>query len=411
MRFTSDIHYGWITVGLLLLMMTVSHGIISAGIPVFDSRIIDELGISRGALKFRDFVQILAAGLGGLSIGYAVSRVPAERICQIGLVLLSASLLAYSAVENIWTVYALHLVLGFCYASAHVVIVVLFVSEWFLAKRAVAIAIALSGTSIGSALFPQVGVLLMGQFDWRGALMGLALFPLLVLPLITLYLRRSPQSLGQTSYGTSDTAGPAEAHRGVGSDKTAPFGRKRRRELLLLGVATFGVFYAAAAFILHTFLHLRDQGFGEQAAASGLTIVFLTGLVGKILAGLAADAWGTRQVWLASQVLLLIAALGLTFLHGTWVWPSLFILGLGWAGCYTLTQVMISERFAGPMLSKLVGWFIVFEAVGSGSGSWLTGAMFDLFGSYSVPFMINSGLVAIACGATLLLRPSRRAAA
>lgn len=402
MRPFPTIHYGWITVTLLLFMMTVSHGIITAGIPVFDQRIIEELGLSRGALKFRDFVQIIAAGLSGLSIGYAVSKIPAERICQFGLLLLSATLFLYSMVDHVWAIYALHVALGFCYASAHVVIVVLFVSEWFNTKRAIAISIALSGTSIGSALFPQVAVMIMEDFGWRGALRGLALFPLAVFPLIVLFLRRSPESLGYSSFGVRTEPVSTASHNNEESSLNLR-DPAQVRDLILLIIATLGVFYAASAFIYHTFLHLRDEGFSEQTAASGLTIVFVTGLFGKILSGFAADAWGTRRVWLSCQVMLLCAGLILTLLGNAWVWVGLFALGLGWAGCYTLTQVMISERFAGPMLGKLVGWFIVFEAIGSGSGSWLTGALFDAFGTYDVAFSVNSGLIAVACIATLLL--------
>ena len=404
-----SIHYGWITVGLLLFMMTVSHGITTTGISVFDERIINELGISRGTLKFRDFVQIIAAGLSGLTIGYVVTRIPAERICQLGLLLLGCTLFTYSMVTNVWAIYALHFVLGFCYASAHVVIVILFVSEWFSTKRAIAISIALSGTSIGSAIFPQIAVAIMEDFGWRGALRVLALFPLIVLPLMVLFLRRSPESLGKTSYGTEKlgTEITSTSKSAIPFDFSDP---STRRDLALLIVATIGVFYAASAFIFHTYLHLRDQGFGEGFASNGLTIIFLTGLFGKVLSGIAADKLGTRKIWLGCQLMLLTAGLIVTFYSTSWIWLGLMALGLGWAGCYTLTQVMISERFAGPMLSKLVGWFIVFEAIGSGSGSWLTGVMYDTSGSYTLPFTINCSLIAIACCATYMLGRNEKAA-
>ena len=138
-----------------------------------------------------------------------------------------------------------------------------------------------------------------------------------------------------------------------------------------------------------------------------MTIVFLTGLVGKVLAGLAAEVWGTRNVWIVHQVMLVVAGLLIAFLGPAWIWLGLTALGFGWAGCYTLTQVMIADRFEGPALGKFVGWFIAFEAVGAGSGSWLTGVMFDTFGSYTVPFSVNCALIVIALAATLLLKEQR----
>ncbi len=389
-------HYGWINIGVLLLVMSVSHGIISAGIPVFDARILAELNISRGALKFRDFIQIISAGLSGLAIGYAVARIPPRWITVSGLLALAVALLGYGLAPNVATIYALHVLLGFCYASVHVVIVVIFVSQWFTTHRGLAIGLALSGTSLGSAVFPQIGVALTSVLDWREAIKWLAVFPLAMAPIAAIALRsRLPSAAGHQD-GSSESTSSAPSARAVDY-----------RMVGVLGIAVFGVFYSASGFIAHTFLHLKDQGFNDQTAATGLTIVFIMGLIGKIAAGVAGDAWGTRPVWQGHQGILIASGVLLVTIQPAWFWIALVALGLGWAGCYTLTQVVLTDMFAGPSLGKLIGWFIVFEAVGAGSGSWLTGVLFDAFGSYSIPFMINTALLLVSFTACFFL-PKRR---
>lgn len=96
--------------------------------------------------------------------------------------------------------------------------------------------------------------------------------------------------------------------------------------------------------------------------------------------------------------------------------PGLALLGLGWAGCYVLTQVVIADFFAGPKLGQLTGWFIVLEAVGSGCGVWMAGMFYDRFGSYQQGFALCCAMIVIALAAGLLFRREamslrRRAAA
>jgi MFS family permease len=158
--------------------------------------------------------------------------------------------------------------------------------------------------------------------------------------------------------------------------------------------------------LLNLFLHLQDIGMGPRGAAFGLSAVFVTGLVGKVLVGAAAERWGTYPVWLSQQALLLAGALTVALAGPVIAIPGLVLLGLGWAGCYVLTQVVISDVFAGANLGKIAGAFIVFEAISSGSGVWIAAALFDAYGSYRFAFQLCCGLVLISIAATLLFRRS-----
>ena len=275
---------------------------------------------------------------------------------------------------------------------------VLTVRQWFPERQAVPIGITLSGASLGSAIFPQIVVQMMQAFDWRTAMASLSLFPLVLLPLLAFVLKEPTQ--------TTPTA-QAEA----GTAAAPPEKQPSWSTIVFLAIASFGIFYAAASFIFHTFLNLKDQSFTEQGAATGVSVIFFTGLAGKFISGFLADKWGTRPVWLAHQLLLLAGALMITFGGLQVVWLALVCLGFGWGGCFSLTQVMLAEEVSGRMLGRLTGWFIAFEGIGSGSGSWLTGVMYDRFGSYRVPFLVCDALLCASIFATLLLRRNERAAA
>lgn len=383
---------GWLVVCGLLLVMTICHGIITSGLPALDKALLADLDISRADLKLRETIFLLASGVSGLGIGLIASRIAPRFIVVAGLLLLSAVLAAYGHARTIGEIYLLYALLGLCFASAHVVIIVLMIRQWFDKRRALAISVALSGTSIGAAIFPSVTTWALQTHDWRQVLSGMAILPLIVVLPVAFLLRGQPRS----DDAVSATSG----------GQTAGVSRPGKGPVLLLLTAIFAIFFSSTAFLLNLFLYLQDIGLSPQATASGVSLVFVIGLLGKVLVGMAAERWGTYSVWTVKQCVLLAGAVVLSLANPALAFVGLALLGLGWAGCYVLTQVVISDIFAGPSLGRIAGMFIVFEALASGSGVWVAAAMSDYFGSYREAFLLCCGLLSIAIIATLLFRRS-----
>jgi MFS family permease len=381
----------WFAIAAILLVMTVIHGTVTSGLPAFDKALLAELGVSRGALKLREAIFFLSSGTSGLAVGLLTARFSPRRIILFGLILMAATLLLYSQAQSILQIYFLYPLLGLSYACAHVVVVVLIVRERFTAKRALATSIALSGTSIGAAIYPGVATAMLAQVEWRQALQLLAVLPILVFPLAAWLLRNRDDPLAPATEATARVAGSETTRR-------TPF------RLAMLMIATSGVFFASTSFLMNLFLFLQDSGLSPRMAAAGLSLFFVVGLVGKTLVGLSAERWGVLPVWSSQQAILLAGCVLLTFTGGAGLVLGLMLLGAGWAGCYVLTQVVIADYFAGPLLGRLVGGFILFEAIASGSGVWSAGLLFDRFGSYHVAFAANCLLVAIAMAAGLAFR-------
>jgi MFS family permease len=384
----------WLMVGGLLVAMVIIHGIIQAGLPALDSALLADLGISRGDLKAREAIFFLASGTSSFLVGLVTRRVAPNLIVFGGLVLLALMLWLYSRAGSIGQIYGIYPFLGLCFASVHVVIVILLIQRNFATRRAFAISVALSGTSLGAAIFPNLVVQLLRTDTWRETLAQLALLPLLALPFLLLMLPRNGYSATRT----------LQAAEGV----PVPDGTIRRTRLRLgcLMVATFGTFYAATSFLMNLFLYLQDVGMKSQTAALGMSTVFVIGLLGKSVVGLCAERWGSQAVWLVQQVILLAGALLLTTGVVAILLPGLVLLGLGWAGCYVMTQVVLSEYFAGPKVGQLIGAFFLFEGASSALGTWAAAKLFDVFGSYQVGFVINVLTVALAIGATMVFRRS-----
>ena len=106
------VFYGWVVVGCMFLLLWTAHGLTLAGIPVFDELILEELGISRGTLKFRDFITVMCAGLSGPLVGYFADRYGARPVIFAGLLFLSAALFLYSTISNTFPPHALGRLMG-----------------------------------------------------------------------------------------------------------------------------------------------------------------------------------------------------------------------------------------------------------------------------------------------------------
>lgn len=394
------IFYGWVIVSCMFLMLSVAHGVTLAGIPIFDELILEELGISRGTLKFRDFITIMCAGLSGPLIGLLADRYGARKVIFAGLLVLSMALYSYSYITSPIHIYLIHVLMGVCFAANNIVVVVILLSNWFEKKRGIALGLTVAGTSIGSALMPQLGAWLLMQMEWRLVLQVLACLPLVILPVIYVLAKETPEELGLRALGDETRKGDGQPPKSV--DMTAVWAQMRSWRFFFLAAVALSLFYAANSFIGHAFLYLRDQGFEPRVAATGLSVIFAAGLIGKIASGFLVERWGVRPVWLSFQAMILAGAIFILALQSEGVWIGLASIGFGWGGAYSITQLTISNSFPRQTLGRLMGLFVIIEATGTGTGSWITGVFFDQQGSYTVAFLVAAGFMVISIISTRL---------
>jgi MFS family permease len=359
-----------------------------------------DLAIDRGALKLRESLFVVATGLSGLVIGRVVDRFGPRRVVQLGTLLFGASLLAYSQASSVGTVYLLYALFGLAFCCTHVIVLAVTVSQLMPERRGLVMGILLSATSLGAAAMPLLSSALLQQFGWRQALVvyaALAAANVVVAHFAIPSLRPSAVS----------PAGPLAPVPGA-APLVGAWRRLVRRDTVLLSLAAFFIFYTSTTFIHHAFLYLRDNAATVTLAAAGVSLLFISGLVGKIGSGWIADRWSVRRAWLAFQAAMVTGAACLAFAPGTLGWFGLAAFGLGWGGCYALTQVMATAILAGPQLGQLMGVFLIVEASGSALGGLLTGMMFDSLGGYRVPFGLAIGFMMAAMLLTTRVREPPR---
>jgi len=380
----------WTIAFIGLLILLVSNGLTATAISVFDESLINAFGWSRGELKFRDFLNFgvvaLFAPLGGLLL----DRFGARRLLIVGCLVLSAAYFAYSRLEGLVQMYAIHVAFAVALLTSGTMVVIVLVSSWFVEKRGMAIGIALIGTSAGSFLLPPLNAELIARLGWRQTFAIEALLPLAVLVIVVALVRNSPAAYGRPAVGAAlDEADPLK--------KGLDFGQAvRTRSFWAIGMSGFLIYYSILALFNHLFLHMRDLGYEPRVAASALALLSLVAMVSKFSSGWLADRLDRHRVFMACLGVMLAGVACLSTLRGgAWVWTAVVLIALGWGGLFTLYNMLTVNNFGLRAIGKINGSVSSMESFGGGLGIWLTGKLFDDFGSYQVPFLILLGCVAL----------------
>ncbi len=383
--------YGWIIAACAMLALWVTNGLIIPGITAFDPSLLEEFGWSRGTLKFRGLITFVLAGLLGPLAGALADRYGVRRFMIFGAALLAVCCMLYGRIQSAAHMYAIHALFAVVLASCGLIVAIMLVSNWFVARRGTAIGITLVGTSLGGMFFPRFATGLIGEHGWRQAFAWEALFPVGLLVILVLFVRNRPADKGLEPLGGLPSTGSGEL---PGLDfwpalKTPTF--------WALAFAAMTTFFSILGFQANLFLHLTvDMQLTPERGAYGLTLLFGLALVGKFVFGFLADQLNHKAVFLGNIAVMLAGAVLLATMSSGLLWVAIVLFGLGWGGLYTLIQLLIVESFGLKAAGKILGTITTFDAVGGGLGIWLTGAIHDWTGSYQAAFVLVSVLIFLA---------------
>lgn len=398
----------WWMLLVVCLALMLSNGMTLAGLTVFDPELLGSLGVGRADLKVRDLIQMLVAAAAAPLLGWLADRHGVRPLLVGGMALLGLGFLAYAHIGSLQQVYLVHVALGLALSACGLVLCVSVVSRWFTADRGLALGLVLAGGSLGNALLPQLNATLKTALGWRPALEALGWLPLALIPLVLWLVAERPPG---TAPAPAPRPMPSSDRSSSGSDAAATgpsfLSALASRDFALLGLIAFCTFLSLVGITAHLFLFLKDGGLDERSAASGLTLLFGAGLLGKLGAGWTADRLGLRPVLLGCLATMCLGAALLLAVGVTGPWPAIGVLGLGWGGIYTLQQLAASQVFDGPALGRIVGALVLIDSTGAALGPWAIGRMFDAQGHYRGAFAAVLALLLVAWAAALALRLRR----
>jgi sugar phosphate permease len=285
----------------------------------------------------------------------------------------------------------------------------LFLPNWFVRRRGLAVGIAFAGVGVGSiTLLPWVQVVIESA-GWRTACWAMGALLLVVVAPINLVLRKRPEDMGLRPDGdaapghaaappTSNVVNEAWAavdwtlSRAI---RTAPF--------WWIALAYFAGLYAWYAVQVHQTKYLVEIGFSPAAAAWALGLVSLLGIPGQIVLGHISDRIGREWIWGVASLGFAICFVALIALQHYPTQMLLYLMvgaqgGLGY-GLTSIFGAVVAEIYQGKHYGSIFGTLMLAAIAGGALGPWATGALYDMQGSYALAFWVcvgASGLSALA---------------
>ncbi len=390
--------------GLLLAAAFVTFAVGAAcmhSYTVFLIAFIEAFGWSRAESSIAYSVSQLVTGATSPLVGILVDRLGPQRLVLMGGLLLAIGLVASAFAQALWQVIVLYGVVMTLGANClGLVVFVPILSRRFVRNRGMAVAIVQSANGFARAVSAPMSQLLIAGLGWRGAYFAQGGFMAAAfLPLAALFRGSDRGRSATTAGGHGTITGGWTLRRAM-----------RTPHFWLLSLVY--VFTGLGSFLvaLHQLAFAVTVGFDKLYAAEVLGLGALLSLPGVIITGILSDHVGrelSAVVTYGTSIFGVACAMFITSPdQHLLLWLHSCFFGLTWGARGPAITAKTADLFPGPHLGTILGVITIGTGIGSASGSWMAGWIFDMTGSYQVAFGLS--IFFYVCGSVafwMLRRP------
>lgn len=366
-----DSQYSWIRLAISLALSVVGSIGMWAVVVILPALQAD-LGVDRATATYPYIATMIGFAVGNLMLGRAVDRWGITPVLVAAGAAQGAGFALSAFAPSMAILTSLHLLVGLGAAACFGPLIA-DASQWFLRHRGAAVAVTASGNYLSGAIWPPFLVPIIEDVGWRGAHVVIALGVTAIIIPGAFALRRQ---IGSASLDRARDSAAAKA------EKTGLSPGMLQGLLALAGVACC---VAMSMPQVHIVALCIDRGFGAAAGAEMLSLMLLGGIVSRLISGAAADQLGGLQTLLIGSVLQ-GAALCFFLIDGGIASLYLISLGFGLAqgGIVPSYAIIVREYMPPREAGRRVGIVISATILGMAFGGWLSGWLYDLYGSYDL---------------------------
>ena len=397
--------YGWVIVFAGLTLSLIMHGVVESFAVMFKP-IAGQFGWDRGTVSVASMINFISLGLTGLIYGVLSDRFGSRRIMLLGGLLFIAGTLLMSQIQTLWHLYVCFgILLAMGRAAAGVPLTAL-VTKWFVRRQGLALALV-QFQNIGSAVFAPLAVFLLVEYGWRGTYLWFGLGALLIVPLALLIRDHETRTIPrrQPPHRSGAEAGPLVAEpAGLTLSQAL-----RTRAFWTMNLIVLGCCTCHSCILLHGVNHITDVGLAATTAARIFATMAIFGMLGKVANGLIADKVGAKWAiagFLGLQAFMIPFFLAAQHSWSFYTWAIFF--GIGYGGPMPVYAMLFREYFGTRAIGAILGMFFMTASIGMGSGGMMGGLLYNLFGSYAVPFLTSTSTGTLAALLALTLPSPKR---
>ena len=370
-------------------LVTISLGIRQT-MGLFLAPISLDLGTGREVFSFAIAIQNLLWGLSSPLFGMMADRIGGWKVAALGGLLYAIGLVIIAGIVTPFGAVTGNFMIGLGLGSAGMSVALGAVSRAAPdAKRSLALGIVTSLGSFGQFALVPITQLLILDFGWQAAMLTMSTIA---------------ASMIAIGYGLKSAQNTPLKTQQATMKATIGCAIKSRDYILL--AAGFFVCGLHVVFIAtHLPVYLNDSNINAEIASWALSLIGLFNIAGALFFGWIGGVTSKRiplaLIYLARTIIII------AFITSPVTATSALIFGAAmgffWLGTIPLTSGLIVTFFGTRYLATLYGIVFLSHQLGSFTGAWLGGKLYDLNGNYDLMWGLNimAGLLAFSLHLTI----------
>ena len=384
--------YGWVIVGAMMLVQTVSSGLGFYNMSVYINRLSAELAAPVGHISFAVSLFFVVGGIAGLYVAAMLNRYQVRTVLIAGALISGAALSAVGLASEVWHLYALFALFGIGNAGISVVICTTIITQWFPGpQRSMALAIASTGLSLGGVVLTPISAHLMGTLGVSDTMPVLGLLLVAFILPLALLMRQAPGSQTQASAEATQN-NTALLKSAVGS-----------RFYVLMASAYVLIMAAQVGGIAHLYSRVTQIA-DFQTAAYAVQALSICSISGRFFGG-----WLVTRIPIRGFALgnLCLQALGLTCIafasSGTLAVVAAGLFGLSVGNLLMAQPLWLAEVYPSGIYARVFARANAVSVLGLAFGPYGMGLIFDAMGGTTYVYSYLAGVVSSVIALTVVL--------
>ena len=353
--------------------------------------------------------------------GWLIDRVGSRWMVLIGYATMGIGFIMFSRIDSVWQYILAYVVISVGGGLGGWLAIITMVNNWFIRRRSMALATAMTGVHFGGFLVYLLAIGLE-YHGFRTTMLGIGIFLLATTVPMSLIIRSRPEDIGLKPDGDAapadeSAAGSVPYRAAAASDHPEPDFTARQAlrtpVFWILAVVHMTSTISIVTLAAHLVPKLNDMGFSLTQAALVISAYTSVAIVTQFVAGYLGDRlpkppliFGFLLLQAASLFVLATAeAKPLALVFG-------LLYGLGIGGRVPLMTAIRGDYFGRKAFATIMGLSMLPNNFGMMVAPVFAGYMFDTTGSYLVPFLAFGVMNLLgALGMLFVRRPETAGAA
>ena len=362
-----------IAIALACVLLAINFGWRSS-LGLFLTPVSETFGYGREVFAFSLALQNLLWGLTQPIAGAFADKFGTTRVVIVGTLLYALGLYITATAESF---ISLHLgagiLVGMGIAGTGLGVVLPAMARMVAPeKRAFALGVGTAAGSAGQFLFIPVAREFLVAYGWQTALILMAIAALSMILFSPVFKGDAKSNVNidnEPEQNLKESLNEASSH--------------IHYWLLIAGFFVCG--FQLAFITVHMPSYLADKGFDSSVAAASLSIIGLCNIIGSLvsghLSGIYSKKWILTFIYAARSIVIVLFLI--VPISTVTIYAFSFATGLLWLATVPPTSGLVAQMFGLRFMGTLYGIVFLNHQIGSFTGVWLGGYLFDTTGSYN----------------------------